>query len=69
MGSTWLDYKIAALDDLHAMLAAYGDWMELDNKDEKVETKPDTVEAWGRSQGNPVGGWYGIPKGLFRSVH
>ncbi len=23
-----------------------------------------TVEAWGRSPGNPVGGWYGLKKGL-----
>ena len=23
-----------------------------------------TVEAWGRSPANPVGGWYGLKKGL-----
>jgi hypothetical protein len=23
-----------------------------------------TVEAWGRSDKNPVGGWYGLKKGL-----
>ena len=23
-----------------------------------------TVEAWGRSAANPVGGWYGLKKGL-----
>jgi hypothetical protein len=23
-----------------------------------------TVEAWGRSPDNPVGGWYGLKKGL-----
>jgi hypothetical protein len=22
------------------------------------------VEAWGRSESNPVGGWYGLKKGL-----
>jgi hypothetical protein len=22
-----------------------------------------TVEAWGRDEGNPVGGWYGLRKG------
>ncbi len=24
---------------------------------------PGTIEAWGRSAGNPVGGWYGLRKG------
>ena len=28
------------------------------------DAKPDTVEAWGRSSDNPVGGWYGLKKGL-----
>lgn len=63
VGSTWLHYQISALDDLYAMLKAHGDWMELGNKDEKDEPKPDTVEAWGRSPDNPVGGWYGLRKG------
>ena len=26
--------------------------------------KEGTVEAWGRSETNPVGGWYGLKKGL-----
>ncbi len=63
VGSTWLHYQLRALDDLHAMLVAHGDWMELGNKDEKVETKPGTVEHWGRSDANPAGGWYGVRKG------
>lgn len=63
VGSTWLHYQIAALDDLHAMLKAHGDWMELGNKDEKDEPKEGTVEAWGRADDNPVGGWYGVRKG------
>lgn len=63
VGSTWLHYQISAADDLHAMLMAHGDWMEIGNKDEKVDPKPDTVEAWGRSTDNPVGGWYGLRKG------
>ena len=31
-----------------------------------TRTRPapeDTVEAWGRSSSNPVGGWYGLRKG------
>lgn len=38
--------------------------MPLGVADEQKEAKPDTVEAWGRDAGNPVGGWYGIKKGL-----
>lgn len=63
VGKTWLHYQLRALDDLHAMLVAHGDWMELGNKDEKVATKDGTVEHWARSADNPVGGWYGIRKG------
>lgn len=63
VGSTWLHYQMSALDDLHEMLKEHGDWMELGNKDEKVDTKAGTVEDWGRSKKNPVGGWYGLRKG------
>ena len=64
VGTTQLRYHLACLDDLHAMLKAHGDWMLLGNADEQKEAKPDTVEAWGRSAENPVGGWYGLKKGL-----
>ena len=63
VGTTWLHYKLSALDDLHAMLTAHGDWMELGNADEKADTKPGTVEHWARSADNPVGGWYGLRNG------
>jgi hypothetical protein len=63
VGKTWLHYQVAALDDLYAMLKQHGDWVELGNKDEKQDVKPGTVEAWGRSADNPVGGWYGLRKG------
>jgi len=64
VGTTQLRYHLSCIDDLHAMLKEYGDWMSLGNADEQKEAKPDTVEAWGRSADNPVGGWYGIKKGL-----
>lgn len=32
--------------------------------DEQKPAKAGTVEAWARSQDNPVGGWYGFKKGL-----
>jgi hypothetical protein len=64
VGTTQLRYDIRAIEDLHAMLKAHGDWMPLGNADEQREAAPGTVEAWGRSQDNPVGGWYGLKKGL-----
>ena len=64
VGKTILHYDKRCLDDLHAMLKAAGDWVELGSADERKDAKPDTVEAWGRSADNPVGGWYGLKKGL-----
>lgn len=64
VGKTQLRYHLSCIDDLHAMLEAHGDWMPLGNADEQKEAKPETVEAWGRSADNPVGGWYGFKKGL-----
>ena len=63
VGSTKLAYDVRCIDDLHAMLAEFGDWMHLGSADEKKEAKPGTVEAWGRSDDNPIGGWYGLRKG------
>ncbi len=64
VGATQLRYHLQCLDDLHAMLKAHGDWMPLGNADEQKPAKEGTVEAWGRSPENPVGGWYGFKKGL-----
>ncbi|PZR63274.1 MAG: hypothetical protein DLM71_05025 [Chloroflexi bacterium] len=64
VGSTQLRYDLRAIDDLHAMLRAHGDWMPLGAADEQKPAAEGTVEAWGRSPGNPVGGWYGLKKGL-----
>lgn len=64
VGKTVLHYDARCLDDLHAMLLALGDWIELGSADEQKDAKPGTVEAWGRSPDNPVGGWYGLKKGL-----
>jgi len=63
VGSTTLSYDVRCLDDAHAMLAARGDWMDLGAADEKKPVKDDTVEAWARSETNPLGGWYGLRKG------
>ncbi len=64
VGATQLRYHLRCVDDLHAMLVERGDWVLLGNADEQKEAKPDTVESWGRGEGNPVGGWYGLKKGL-----
>ena len=64
VGSTQLRYHLRAIDDLHAMLKAHGDWMPLGGADEQKPAAEGTVEAWGRSPDNPVGGWYGLKKGL-----
>ena len=64
VGSTQLRYHLRAIDDLHAMLKDEGDWVPLGNADEQKEAKAGTVEAWARAADNPVGGWYGLKKGL-----
>jgi hypothetical protein len=64
VGKTELRYHLRCLDDLHAMLKQRGDWMPLGSADEQKPTADGTVEAWARSDSNPVGGWYGLKKGL-----
>jgi hypothetical protein len=63
VGTTTLSYQLRCLEDLSAMLRAHGDWMELGAADEQKPAKDGTVEAWARSESNPVGGWYGLRKG------
>ncbi|OZE89880.1 hypothetical protein CH298_12845 [Rhodococcoides fascians] len=63
VGSTTLRYRVEAIEDLHGWLAERGDWVLLGAADEKKPAAPDTVEAWGRSPDNPVGGWYGLRNG------
>jgi hypothetical protein len=64
VGTTVLGYLLRAIDDLHAMLKERGDWVPLGSADEQKPAAEGTVEAWGRSADNPVGGWYGTKKGL-----
>ena len=64
VGKTQLRYHLRCLDDLEAMLRERGDWVPLGNADEQKPAAEGTVEAWGRSTANPVGGWYGLKKGL-----
>lgn len=64
VGKTELRYHLRCIDDLHAMLRKHGDWMPLGGTDEQKDAPEGSVEAWGRSAKNPVGGWYGLKKGL-----
>jgi hypothetical protein len=64
VGKTELRYHLRALEDVPAMLREHGDWMALGSADEQKPAAAGTVEAWARSGDNPVGGWYGLKKGL-----
>ena len=64
VGKTELRYTITAIEDLCAMLKARGGWVALGGTDEQKPATAETVEAWARSPDNPVGGWYGLKKGL-----
>jgi hypothetical protein len=63
VGSTKLTYWARAVEDLHAWLREQAEWVPLGASDELKPAVEGTVEAWGRSDTNPVGGWYGLRKG------
>ncbi len=63
VGSTTLKYHLRAIEDLHTWLVEQGDWVVLGAADENKPAADSTVEAWGRSENNAVGGWYGLRKG------
>jgi hypothetical protein len=63
VGKTQLRYHLRAIDDLHAMLVEHSDWVLLGSADEQKPAAEGTVEAWARSDDNPVGGWYGLRNG------
>ena len=63
VGATQLSYQARAIEDLHAMLQARGDWVALGNADEGKPVTTGSVEAWARADDNPVGGYYGLRKG------
>ena len=64
VGKTQLRYAARCIEDLHAMLKKHGDWMLLGSADEGKPATAGTVEAWARAKDNPVGGFYGLKKGL-----
>jgi hypothetical protein len=64
VGGTQLKYDARAIDDLQTWLKEQGDWVPLGGADEQKPAPEGSVEAWGRSESNPLGGWYGLKKGL-----
>ena len=64
VGKTVLHYDARCVADLHAMLKTAGGWLDLGGADEQRPARDGSVEAWARSPANPVGGWYGLKKGL-----
>jgi len=64
VGKTELRYHLRCIEDLHALLRARGDWVLLGGTDEQKTAPEGSVEAWARAADNPVGGWYGLKKGL-----
>jgi hypothetical protein len=64
VGKTEVRYRLSCIEDLAAMLKARGDWVSLGGADEQKPAADGTVEAWARAADNPVGGWYGLKKGL-----
>ncbi len=63
VGSTKLRYHLRAIEDLAQWLRERGDWVPLGAADEKKPAADGTVEAFGRAEDNPVGGWYGLRNG------
>ncbi len=63
VGSTTLKYQARAIEDATAWLKAQGDWVPVGAADEQKPAADGTLESWGRSESNPVGGWYGTRKG------
>ena len=64
VGKTTLFYDARCLEDLPAMLKSAGDWVPLGSADENKPAPAGSVEAWARAEDNPIGGWYGLKKGL-----
>jgi hypothetical protein len=63
VGSTKLTYLLSAIEDLTDWLTEQDDWVPLGAADEQKAAPEGTVEAFGRAETNPVGGWYGQRKG------
>ena len=65
VGTTILHYDARCVADLHAMLRAAGDWVELGSADEQKPAKAGTVEAFtGQPDRRVVRAQEGLPRPL-----
>jgi hypothetical protein len=64
MGKDELRYHLRSLNDLDEMLKEKGGWVTLGAADERTAPAAGSVEAWARSSDNPLGGWYGLTRGV-----
>src|SRR3977135_3024557 len=64
VGKTEVRYQLRGLDDLHKMLKQHGDWIPQGSADEQKPAAAGTGGAGAPPSKNPVGGWYGLKKGL-----
>jgi hypothetical protein len=64
VGKTELRYHLRAIDDLHAMLKANGDWVPLGNADEQKPAKEGNGRGVGSLGRQPRRRVYGLKKGL-----
>src|SRR4051812_43512316 len=63
VGSTTLKYRLEAGEDLRHRLLAPAHRGDPGAADEQKAPVTGTVEAFGRAEDNPAGGWYGLRKG------
>jgi hypothetical protein len=64
VGKRELRYHLRCLDDLYEMLRDRDGWVPLCSAEEQEPAESGSVEGWARSPDNPLGGWYGLKKGL-----
>ena len=58
-----LAYHARSIYDLHEWLVEQDDWVPLGAADEHTGAPEGSVEEFGRSDANPVGGWFGLRVG------
>ena len=64
VGKTELRYHLRCLDDLEAMLRERGDWVPLGQRRRAEAGGRGHRRGVGAAEDNPVGGWYGLKKGM-----
>jgi hypothetical protein len=63
IGKCVFHYDYRCITDLYCFLHKEGQWLKVGAVDEKKKPEEGTIEAWARSQNNPIGEWYGLNEG------